>query len=137
LSQERAVGVTTPAYYQGFQQRAEEIKNTVLEFLLQCKRDSKTVIGYGAAAKGNTLLNFAGVRGDLLPLVVDLNPAKVGMFLPGSRIPVVPESRIREIRPDFVIILPWNIKTEVMAQLAYIREWGGKFVCFIPEQSIT
>jgi 2-polyprenyl-3-methyl-5-hydroxy-6-metoxy-1,4-benzoquinol methylase len=137
LSQEREVGVASAAYYQGFQRRAEQIKNTVLEFLLRCRRDSKSVIGYGAAAKGNTLLNFAGVRRDLLPLVVDLSPAKVGTFLPGSRIPVASESRIREMRPDFVIILPWNIKTEVMAQLAYIREWGGKFVCFIPEQTIT
>lgn len=137
LREESALGVASVAYYQGFQRRAEEIKNGVLEFLLQCKRDSKSVIGYGAAAKGNTLLNFAGIRYDLLPLVVDLNPVKVGTFLPGSRIPVEHESCIRQIRPEFVIILPWNIKTEVMTQLAYVREWGGRFVCFIPEQSIT
>jgi SAM-dependent methyltransferase len=137
LREERAAGVASAAYYQGFQRRAEAIKNGVLEFLLQCKRDAAPVMGYGAAAKGNTLLNFAGIRHDLLPRVVDLNPAKVGTFLPGSRIPVEPESRIREIKPEFVIILPWNIKTEVMAQLAYIRDWGGRFVCFIPEQSIT
>jgi 2-polyprenyl-3-methyl-5-hydroxy-6-metoxy-1,4-benzoquinol methylase len=137
LQEETAAGVATAACYQEFQLRAEEIKNSVLEFLLKCKRDSKIVIGYGAAAKGNTLLNFAGVRRDLLPVVVDLSPAKVGTWLPGSRIPVAQESRIREMRPDFVIILPWNIKTEVMAQLAYIREWGGKFACFIPEQCIA
>ena len=137
LREESVLGVASVAYYQGFQRRAEEIKNGVLEFLLQCKRDSKSVIGYGAAAKGNTLLNFAGIRYDLLPLVVDLNPVKVGTFLPGSRIPVEHESCIRQIRPEFVIILPWNIKTEVMTQLAYVREWGGRFVCFIPEQSIT
>ncbi len=136
LNEEAAAGVSTTAYYQGFQPRAEEIKNTMLEFLLKCRRESRSVIGYGAAAKGNTLLNFAGVRRDLLPVVVDLNPAKVGTWLPGSRIPVVAEQRIRELRPDFVIILPWNIKAEVMDQLAYVRQWGGKFVCFIPEQSI-
>jgi SAM-dependent methyltransferase len=136
LREERAAGIATAACYEEFQHRAEAIKNSALEFLLNCKRDAKIVIGYGAAAKGNTLLNFAGVRRDLLPAVVDLNPAKVGTWLPGSRIPVVPESRIREIRPDYVIILPWNIKTEVMAQIAYIREWGGKFVCFIPELTI-
>ena len=83
------------------------------------------------------MLNFAGVRRDLLPIVIDLNPAKVGTWLPGSRIPVVAVERIREMRPDYVVILPWNIKAEVMAQLSYIREWGAKFVCFLPEQSIT
>ena len=136
LREESESGVATAGYYEGFQPRAEKIKNTVLEFLLQLKRNSQSVIGYGAAAKGNTLLNFAGIRSDLLPAVADLNPAKVGTFLPGSRIPVINASRIRELRPDFIIILPWNIKTEVMCQLAYIREWGGKFVCFIPEECI-
>jgi len=90
------------------------------------------VAGYGAAAKGNTLLNFAGVRPHLLPWVADRNPAKQGKFLPGSRIPVVDEEHIRQIRPDFVVVLPWNLRDEVMDQLAYIRDWGGQFVTAVP-----
>jgi hypothetical protein len=90
------------------------------------------VAGYGAAAKGNTLLNYAGIRPDLLPYVVDASPHKQGRYLPGSRIPVVCEDRIRETRPDYVLILPWNLREEIQAQLAYIREWGGKFVTAVP-----
>ena len=87
---------------------------------------------YGAAAKGNTLLNYAGVRPDLLPFVVDRNPAKQGKFMPGSRIPIVDEAHLRARRPDYVLILPWNLQDEVMAQLAYVREWGGRFVVRSP-----
>jgi 2-polyprenyl-3-methyl-5-hydroxy-6-metoxy-1,4-benzoquinol methylase len=129
-------GVGSTGFYDGFQQRAERIKDDLLSFLIQAKRDGKTVGGYGAAAKGNTLMNFAGIRADLLPWVVDRNPAKQGKFLPGCRIPIVDEARLKQARPDYVLILPWNLGTEVMAQLAYIREWGGQFVTAVPQMHI-
>ena len=132
LAREAAAGVMTADYYGGFQRRADKIKDDLLVFLLQAKRDGKTVGAYGAAAKGNTLMNYAGVRANLLPWVVDLNPAKQGKFLPGSRIPIVDEAHLRRARPDYVVILPWNLKQEVTAQLTYIREWGGQFVTAVP-----
>ncbi|MCG6534209.1 MAG: class I SAM-dependent methyltransferase [Syntrophales bacterium LBB04] len=133
LDREDAAGMNKAGYYQGFQEQADKVKNDFLAFLLEAKRQGKAVAAYGAAAKGNTLLNYAGVRLDLVPYVVDRNPAKQGKFLPGSRIPVCSEERIRIGKPHFVLILPWNIKEEVMAQLAYIREWGGKFVTAVPD----
>lgn len=136
LAREFAAGVTTADYYNGFQLRANKIKDELLIFLIHAKWDGKTVGGYGAAAKGNTLINYAGVRSNLLPWVVDLNPAKQGKFLPGSRIPIVNEAHLRRERPDYVVILPWNLKTEVMTQLDYIREWGGQFVCAVPELTV-
>jgi SAM-dependent methyltransferase len=135
-AREAEAGVSDGAFYRGFQQRAERIKDDLLSFLIQAKRDGKTVAGYGAAAKGNTLMNFAGVRPDLLPWVVDRNPAKQGKFLPGSRIPIVDEARLQRDRPDCVLILPWNLGTEVMSQLAYIRGWGGRFVTAVPQLAI-
>lgn len=137
LAKESAAGMFTMDYYHGFQQSADEIKNAFLTFLLDCKRNGKRVVGYGAAAKGNTLLNYAGVRPDLLDYVVDASPHKQGLYLPGSRIPVVAESRIRESRPDFVVILPWNLREEIITQLAYIREWGGKFVTAVPHMVVS
>jgi hypothetical protein len=94
------------------------------------------VVGYGAAAKGNTLLNYAGVRPDLLPYVVDASPHKQGLWLPGSRIPVVAETRLREDRPDFVMILPWNLHDEIAAQISYIRDWNGRLVTFVPNLDV-
>jgi SAM-dependent methyltransferase len=132
LAREHAAGMTTPAFYAGFQAEAVRIKHELLEFLLQAKRQGLKVGAYGAAAKGNTLLNFAGVRPDLLPYVVDLNPAKQGKYMPGSRIPIVAEAQLRAGRPDRVLILPWNLRAEITAQLAYIREWGGRFVTLVP-----
>jgi SAM-dependent methyltransferase len=132
LAREAAAGVTTAAFYQGFQEQAERVKNDLLRFLLDAKREGKRVAAYGAAAKGNTLLNFAGIRPDLLPYVVDKNPAKQGKYLPGSRIPIVTEDHLAADRPDFVLILPWNLKEEVMAQLAYVRKWNARFVTAIP-----
>lgn len=136
LARESAAGMRDIAWYRGFQEQADRIKNDVLTFLLDCKREGKQVVGYGAAAKGNTLLNYAGVRPDLLPCVVDASPHKQGRFLPGSRIPIVAEACIREGRPDFVLILPWNLREEVTAQLRYIREWGGKFVTAVPQLEV-
>ena len=103
-----------------------------MSFLIQAKRDGKRVGAYGAAAKGNTLLNYAGVRSNLLPWVVDRNPAKQGKHLPGSRIAIVDEARLKQERPHYVLVLPWNLRGEVMEQLAYIREWGGRFVTAVP-----
>ena len=133
LTREGAVGMTTLHYYAGFQARADQIKHAFLAFLIEAKNGGKKVAAYGAAAKGNTLLNYSGVRTDLLPWVVDRNPSKQGKYLPGSRIPIVDESRLREERPDYIVILPWNLRDEVMAQLDYIREWGGQFVMAIPK----
>ena len=137
LDRERASGMTTAEFYAGFQSRADLIKNSFLSFLIETAKSGKKVAAYGAAAKGNTLLNYAGVRPDLLPWVVDRNPAKTGKFLPGSRIPIVDEARLRECRPDYVVILPWNLRDEVMMQLDYIREWGGCFVTAVPELQIV
>ena len=132
LTREGAAGVTTLDYYAGFQARADQIKNAFLAFLIEAKNAGKRVAAYGAAAKGNTLLNYAGVRPDLLLWVIDRNPAKQGKYLPGSRIPIVDETHLREHRPDYVVILPWNLHDEVISQLDYIREWGGQFVMAIP-----
>ncbi len=136
LRTEAEAGVLEPAFYRGLQVRAERIKNDLLAFLIEARRAGKTVAGYGAAAKGNTLLNFAGVRPDLLPYVVDASPHKQGRYLPGSRIPVVAESRIRETRPDYIVILPWNLRDEIVGQLGYVREWGARFVTAVPRLTI-
>jgi SAM-dependent methyltransferase len=136
LNAEASAGITTAEFYKGFQAKADQVKNDFLAFLIEAKRAGKTVAGYGAAAKGNTLLNYAGVRPDLLPYVVDKNPAKQDKFLPGCRIPIVNEDHLRQARPDYVAILPWNLRTEVVEQLAYIREWGGQFVTAVPSLKI-
>ncbi len=137
LDEEQRAGVATPDFYACFQQQAERVKNDLLAFLVELRRGGKRIAAYGAAAKGNTLLNFAGVRPDLLPYVVDLNPAKQGKYLPGSHIPIVAEARLREDRPEYILILPWNLKTEVSEQLAYARhDWSAKLVTAIPSLSI-
>lgn len=136
LQHEAAAGLKSPGFYTGFQAKADQVKNDFAAFLIETKRSGKTVAGYGAAAKGNTLLNYAGVRPDLLPYVVDRNPAKQGKFLPGCRIPILAEAQLKLAHPDFVVILPWNLRTEVIAQLAYIRDWGGKFVTAVPQLEI-
>ena len=137
LAREQAAGMTTPGFYAGFQGEAVRSKHGLLEFLLQAKREGLKVAAYGAAAKGNTLLNFAGVRPDLLPYVVDLNPAKQGKYLPGSRIPIVDEAHLRQDRPDRVLILPWNLRMEITTQLVYIREWGGQLVTAVPRLELA
>jgi hypothetical protein len=137
LEKEDAAGLKSAGYYTGFQAHADKIKDDFLSFLLDAKRDGKTVAAYGAAAKGNTLMNYAGVRPDLIPFVVDRNPAKQGKYMPGSRIPIVSEDRIRREQPDYVVILPWNIKDEIMEQLAYVGDWGGRFVTAVPILEVT
>ena len=133
LAREEASGVKTVAYYESLAPAAERIKHELLRFLLKAKAEGKKVVGYGAAAKGNTLLNYAGVRGDLLAWVADANPHKQGKFLPGSRIPIVSPARIAAERPDYVLVLPWNLLSEVMEQQAVVRSWGGQFVVAVPE----
>jgi SAM-dependent methyltransferase len=132
LRREEASGVKTAAYYASLAPAAERIKHELLQFLLKAKTEGKKVVGYGAAAKGNTLLNYAGVRSDLLAWVADANPHKQGKFLPGSRIPIVPPARIAEEKPDYVLVLPWNLLAEVMEQQAEVRSWGGRFVVAVP-----
>lgn len=137
LDRETAAGMTSAAFYAGFQDKANRVKNDFLAFLIEAQRAGKTVAGYGAAAKGNTLMNYAGVRPDMLSYVVDRNPAKQGKFLPGCRIPIVAEAQLKQTRPDYVVILPWNLRTEVVEQLAYIREWGGQFVTAVPSLKVS
>ena len=122
--------------YREFQGRVNFIKNEFLEFLLKAKRENKKVIAYGAAAKGNTFLNYCGVKSDLIEFVIDKSPYKQNKFLPASHIPVVNESEIVKFKPDYIIILPWNIKDEIISQLDYIKKWNGKFVTAIPKLEI-
>ena len=136
LQEENAAGMTGADFYAGLQEKAEQVKNDLLLFLIEAGRQGLSVAAYGAAAKGNTLLNFAGVRPDLVRYVVDRNPAKQGKFMPGSRIPIVDEAHLRQNKPDRVLILPWNLCGEVMQQLSYIKEWGGQFVTAVPQLKI-
>ncbi|MES2831546.1 MAG: class I SAM-dependent methyltransferase [Pseudomonadota bacterium] len=132
LSREADAGMLQADFYARMQESADTIKNDLLHFLIDAKRQGIKVAAYGAAAKGNTLLNYAGVRPDLLPYVVDRNPAKQGKWMPGSRIPIVTEDHLRADRPDRILILPWNLREEVMTQLAYVYEWDARFVTAIP-----
>jgi hypothetical protein len=119
--------------YEAFQACAARVKDRLVSFLIDQKAARRSVVGYGAAAKGNTVLNYGGIKPDLLPIVCDAGPAKQGKFLPGSHIPVLAPSALSEIKPDFVLILPWNIAGEICRQHSYIREWGGKFVVAVPD----
>lgn len=137
LSKEKSLGVNTLAYYQGFQQKTENIKDDLITFLIRAKNEKKVVVAYGAAAKGNTLLNFCGIKGrDLISYVMDTSPHKQNKLLPGSRIPVFHPEKIVETQPDYVIIFPWNLKEEISEQLSFIKSWGGKFVVAIPKLTI-
>ena len=136
LKREAAAGINSTSFYAGFQAKANKVKNDLLMFLIEAKQAGKIVVGYGAAAKGNTLLNYAGVRPDLLSYVVDRNSAKQDKFLPGCRIPIIEEEQLKKTQPDFVMILPWNLRAEVVGQLDYIREWGGQFVTAVPSLKV-
>jgi len=135
-AEEQKRGMEKPDYYADFQHRAENVKNRFVSFLLEARQAGKSVAGYGAAAKGNTLLNFAGIRPDLLPFVCDAAPAKQDKFLPGSHIPVLPPQVLEHRRPDYLIILPWNIAGEIRQQNAALAAQGTQFVTFIPETRI-
>jgi len=134
--QEKEFGLEAIGTYHGFQARAEAIKLALLQFLLEQKRAGKKVLAYGAAAKGNTLLNYSGVHADLLPLVADAAGSKQDKYMPGSHVPIVTPAALLAARPDYVLILPWNLRSEVEAQLAEIRSWGGQFVIAVPELQV-
>ena len=136
LGREAALGLNQIEYYSDFQKRAFNLKLDLIDFLTASKRQGKKVAAYGAAAKGNTLLNYCGIKSDLIDFVVDANPHKQNKFLPASHIPVVEESVLKQQEPDYIIILPWNLKTEITEQLAYVREWGGKFIIPVPALQI-
>jgi SAM-dependent methyltransferase len=119
--------------YDGFAEQVKETKRKLIEFLIAAKRAGKRIAGYGAPGKGNTLLNYCGIRTDFVDFTVDRNTFKQGKFLPGTHIPIFAPEKIRDARPDYVLILPWNFKDEIISQMAYIREWGGRFVVPIPE----
>jgi SAM-dependent methyltransferase len=137
MAREEKAGIRKLEYYQGFQNKAEKVKIDFLDFLIEAKKSKKKVVAYGAAAKGNTMMNFAGIRPDLIAYVVDKNPAKQKKYMPGSRIPIKEEQYLKNDSPDYVIVLPWNLKNEVMGQLDYVKERGGKFVTTIPQLEVS
>jgi 2-polyprenyl-3-methyl-5-hydroxy-6-metoxy-1,4-benzoquinol methylase len=136
LKREAAAGLTSLDTYTAFAERVKATKRKLLEFLITAKESGKTVAGYGAPGKGNTLLNYCGIRSDFIEYTVDRNPYKQGKFLPGTHIAIHHPDQLQRTRPDYVLILPWNLKDEIMRQIAYIREWGGQFVVPIPEVQI-
>jgi SAM-dependent methyltransferase len=135
-TKEEKLGFGRLETYEAFGGQVMETKRKLLEFLITARRNGKSIAGYGAPGKGNTLLNYCGIRTDFIDYTVDRNPYKHGKFLPGTHIPIFPPERIRETRPDYILILPWNLKEEIVAQLAYVREWGGKIVVPIPEAEV-
>jgi len=136
LGKENNKGMLSLAYYNNFQQKALQVKLDLISFLIEQKRAGRKIAAYGAAAKGNTLLNYCGIKKDLIDYVVDANPHKQGKCLPASHIPVVSESLLRTNRPDYIVILPWNLKKEITDQLSYVREWNGKFVIPVPKLEV-
>jgi hypothetical protein len=136
ITREQNNGMFTLDYYDTFQPKINGIRHDLVDFLYMLKDTGEKIAAYGAPAKGNTLLNFCKIDPYLIPFTVDRSPHKQGLYCPGSHIPVVDEDRLKEAKPDFVLILPWNLKAEIMKQLEYIREWGGKFVTAIPRLTV-
>jgi hypothetical protein len=134
--QEADFGIGKLETYTGFAEQVCETKQALLEFLIKAKREGKSVVGYGAAAKGNTLLNYCGIRSDFLDYVVDNSLYKQGLYLPGTRLPIYSPDKIRETKPDYILILPWNLKSEIMDQMACVREWGAAFIIPIPSVQV-
>jgi 2-polyprenyl-3-methyl-5-hydroxy-6-metoxy-1,4-benzoquinol methylase len=132
LEREVKSGITELATYTSFADEVKEVKRDVLDFLINAKRNGSSIVGYGAAAKGNTLFNYCGIGTDFIDYVVDRNPHKQGQYLPGTQIPVFAPQKIFETKPEYVIIVPWNLKDEIMKQMSAIQSWGGRFVTFIP-----
>jgi hypothetical protein len=135
-AREEAEGFTNLKKYFAFAEKVKETKRNLLDFLINLKRRKKSIVGYGAPGKGNTLLNYCGIRSDFLDYTVDRNPYKQGKFLPGTHVPIFHPNKIEETKPDYVLILPWNIKEEIMNQLSYISNWGGRFIVPIPKVSL-
>jgi hypothetical protein len=136
MNKETAAGYDNLTLYESFDDKVKKTKRDILEFMIDIKRKGHSVAGYGAPAKGNTLLNYCGIRTDFLDYTVDRSPHKQNHYLPGTRIPIYHPDRIKETKPDYLVILPWNLKDEIIAQMAHIRNWGGKFVVCIPEVKI-
>lgn len=136
IEEEKAQGILKIEYYEGFKENVNKVKNDLLGFLLEQKGNKKNIAAYGAAAKGNTLLNYCGIKNDLIHFVVDASPHKQNKYLPGSHIPIVDETFIKKSKPDYILILPWNLRDEIMGHLAYIKEWNAKFVLPIPSLEI-
>jgi hypothetical protein len=136
MEREEAAGFGNLNHYLGFAKQVIDTKHDLLEFLIHAKRKGKSIAGYGAPGKGNTLLNYCGIRTDFLDYTVDRNPYKHGKFLPGTGIPIFPPDRLAQTKPDYVLILPWNLKDEIAAQLGYVREWGGRLVVPIPKVEV-
>lgn len=136
LKRESEAGMSTLSFYKNFEKSVQHAKRKILEFFIRAKNDGKRIAGYGAPGKGNTLLNYCGIRTDFIDYTVDRNPHKQGNFLPGTLIPIYGPEKIRETKPDYVFILPWNLKEEIMESMSFIQEWGGKFVVPIPEIKI-
>jgi hypothetical protein len=137
LDREEASGLHTVAGHEGFAAQVLKIKSDLMEFLLEAAREGRSVAGYGAPGKGNTLLNHCGIRSDLVAYTVDRSPVKQGKFLPGTHIPIYAPERLAETRPDYVLVLPWNLREEISKQLEYVRSWGGRLVFPIPELEIV
>ena len=135
-AKEIQAGLNQMETYLGFSEKVKSIKRDLLSFLIDAKKQGKSIVGYGAPAKGNTLLNYCGIRTDLIDYVVDRSPHKQGLFLPGTHIPISHPDKVKETKPDYLLILPWNIKNEIMEQMAHIREWGGQFVVPIPQVEV-
>lgn len=135
-AREEAAGYRDVAMYAGFEQQVRETKRGILDLLIRLKRAGKSIVGYGAPGKGNTLLNYCGIRTDLIDFTVDRNPYKHGRYLPGTRIPIFEPEKLDEVKPDYIFILPWNLKDEIMNQLAHTREWGAQFIVPIPEATV-
>lgn len=133
---EEALGMTRMEYYLSFGEKVKETKRKILDFLIKAKREQKSIVGYGAPAKGNTLLNYCGVRTDFIEYTLDRSPHKQGQYLPGTHIPIYHPDKVKETKPDYLVILPWNLKEEIMGQMSYIRDWGGKFVTLIPTPEV-
>jgi hypothetical protein len=137
LEREDKLGMNALPYYQGFQDQMDEVKYAFWEFLIAAKRAGKKVAGYGAASKGNTLMNYAALKGnDLITFIADANPHKQNLLAPGCRVPVVHPDKIKEYQPDYVVVMPWNLSKEISEQLSYIRDWNGQFVRFIPKVEV-
>ncbi|MEW6116811.1 MAG: class I SAM-dependent methyltransferase [Nitrospirota bacterium] len=136
LEREREAGFEELDLYRSFDEEVKRVKRAILDFMLRVKREGKSIVGYGAPAKGNTILNYCGIRTDFIDYTVDLSPHKQNRYLPGSHIPIYHPDRIKETRPDYVLILPWNLKQEIMEQISYIKGWGGRFAVLIPDVSV-
>ena len=135
-NREASAGFAHLEYYYSFSEKVKETKRKILQFLIEVKQEKKSIAGYGAPAKGNTLLNYCGIRTDFIDYTVDRSPHKQGLYLPGTHIPIYHPDEVKDTKPDYLVILPWNLKDEIMDQMSHIREWGGKFVVFIPEVKI-